>query len=122
MAALSTLERIRQRRHQRWLAELQRNTERVCQRCVSEGIGIEQVLLFGSRARGDFDGYSDVDLIAVGTTQQDAEAVADALAAAHLGDDLIALTQDAWERKAHSSHPSWRATYSAAIPLFQRRP
>ena len=39
-----------------------------------------RVVLFGSRARGDFDGHSDVDLIAVGTTQQDAEAVADALA------------------------------------------
>ena len=89
---------------------------------MNQGIGIEQVLLFGSRARGDFDGHSDVDLIAVGTTQQDAEAVADALADAHLGDDLIAMSRERWHRKAHASHPTWRATFSEAVPLFQRDP
>ncbi|MCP9806736.1 nucleotidyltransferase domain-containing protein [Cyanobium sp. T1B-Tous] len=120
MAALSTLGRIRQARHESWLADLRRKTEEVGQACVKQGIGIEQVLLFGSRARGDFDGHSDVDLIAVGTTQQDAEAVADALADAHLGDDLIAMSRESWQRKARASHPTWRATFSEAVPIFQR--
>jgi uncharacterized protein len=120
MAAMSTLGRIRQARHESWLADLRRKTEEVGQACVKQGIGIEQVLLFGSRARGDFDGHSDVDLIAVGTTQQDAEAVADALADAHLGDDLIAMSRESWQRKAHASHPTWRATFSEAVPIFQR--
>jgi predicted nucleotidyltransferase len=122
MATLSTLGRIRQARHESWLADLRRKTEEVGQSCVNQGIGIEQVLLFGSRARGDFDGHSDVDLIAVGTTQQDAEAVADALADAHLGDDLIAMSRERWQRKALASHPTWRATFSEAVPLFQRDP
>ena len=86
---------------------------------MKQGIGIELVLLFGSRARGDFDGHSDVELIAVGSTQQDAEAVADALTDAHLGDDLIPISHERWQRKAHASHPSWRATFSEAVPLFQ---
>lgn len=120
MAALSTLGRIRQARHESWLADLRRKTEEVGQACVNQGIGIEQVLLFGSRARGDFDGHSDIDLIAVGSTQQDAEAVADALADAHLGNDLIAMSRDSWQRKAGASQPTWRATFSEAIPLFQR--
>jgi predicted nucleotidyltransferase len=106
MAALSTLARIRQARHANWPAESRRQAQKVGQPCVDQGIGVAQVLLFGSRARGDFDGHSDVDLIAVGTTQQDAEAVADALAEAHLGDDLIAMGRDTWERKAHTCHPT----------------
>jgi hypothetical protein len=95
MAALSTLGRIRQARHESWLADLRRKTEEVGQACVNQGIGIEQVLLFGSRARGDF-------------------------ADAHLGDDLIAMSRDSWQRKAGASHPTWRATFSEAVPLFQR--
>lgn len=120
MASLSTLARIRQERHLNWLAELRRKVQEVGERCVDQGLGIEAVLLFGSRARGDFDGHSDTDLIAVGTTEDDAEAVADALADAHLGDDLIALSRATWEGKARSSHPTWRAIHAEAIPLFER--
>lgn len=120
MAALSTLARIRQARHLQWLAELRHHVQQVGQRCLEQGYGIEAVLLFGSRARGDFDGHSDTDLIAVGTTQADAEAVADALAEAHLGDDLIALSLEDWQAKARSAHPTWRAIHAEAIPLFER--
>ena len=120
MAATSTLERIRQQRRQRWLLDLRERTAVVGARCLAEGIGIQKVLLFGSRARGDYDGLSDTDLIAVGITQRDAEAAADALAAAGLGDDLIALSQDAWERKASSSNPIWRAAHAEALPLYER--
>lgn len=121
MATLSTLARIRQERFLDWLAEMRRQVQQVGARCAAQGIGIEAVMLFGSRARGDFDGHSDLDLIAVGTTSSDAEAVADALAEAHLGDDLIALSLDDWQGKARSSHPTWRAIHAEAIPLFERQ-
>lgn len=122
MATLSTLARIRQERFLDWLAEMRRQVQQVGARCAAQGIGIEAVMLFGSRARGDFDGHSDLDLIAVGTTSSDAEAVADALAEAHLGDDLIDLSLDDWQGKARSSHPTWRAIHAEAIPLFARQP
>ena len=122
MEALSTLARIRQKRHLDWLAEMRRQVQKLGARCVADGVGIEAVLLFGSRARGDFDGRSDVDLIAVGTTPSDAEAVADALAEAHLGDDLIALSLEDWQGKARSTHPTWRSIHAEAIPLFERQP
>ncbi len=35
-----------------------------------------QVWLFGSLARGDWDAYSDVDLLAIAPTQAEAEALA----------------------------------------------
>ena len=47
--------------------------ERLLPRCV--------VYLFGSRARGDWDGFSDTDLLAVAATQELAEKQADHLRA-----------------------------------------
>ncbi len=119
MVQLSQLARIRQERHQAWLEQMRSRCHAVGDACLSHGVGIEQVLLFGSRARGDFDGYSDIDLIAVGKTQIDAEAVADALADAHLGDDLIAMSKQDWQQKAESQSPSWRAIFAEAVILYK---
>lgn len=122
MVPLSTLARIRQERHSHWLDDLRRRVQCVAGACLDQGLGVEAVLLFGSRARGDFDGHSDIDLIAVGTSVADAEAVADALAEAHLGDDLIPLSLEDWQAKACSGHPTWRAIHAEALPLFLRQP
>jgi predicted nucleotidyltransferase len=51
-----------------------------------------RVMLFGSLARGDWDGLSDVDLLAIAPTQEQASQLADALVSAGLGDDVIALS------------------------------
>ena len=119
MVQLSQLARIRQERHQAWLEQMRSRCHAVGDACIKHGVAIEQVLLFGSRARGDFDGYSDIDLIAVGKTQIDAEAVADALADAHLGDDLIAMSKQDWQQKAESQSPSWRAIFAEAVILYK---
>ena len=119
MVQLSQLAHIRQERHQAWLEQMRSRCHAVGDACINHGVAIEQVLLFGSRARGDFDGYSDIDLIAVGKTQIDAEAVADALADAHLGDDLIAMSKQDWLQKAESQSPSWRAIFAEAVILYK---
>ncbi len=119
MVQLSQLACIKQERHRAWLEQMRNRCHAVGDACLNNGVGIEQVLLFGSRARGDFDGYSDVDLIAVGKTQIDAEAVADALADAHLGDDLIAMSIRDWQQKAESQNPSWRAIFVEAVILYK---
>lgn len=119
MVQLSKLARIRQERHQAWLEQMRSRCHAVGDACLNHGVGIEQVLLFGSRARGDFDGYSEIDQIAVGKTQIDAEAVADALADAHLGDDLIAMSKKDWQQKAESQSPSWRAIFAEAVILYK---
>ena len=54
-----------------------------------------EVWLFGSMTRGNWDGCSDVDLLAIAPSQQQADALADALLDARLGDDVLALSRDA---------------------------
>jgi predicted nucleotidyltransferase len=81
-----------------------------------------EVLLFGSRARGDWDGYSDTDLLVVADTQAQVEAVADALLGAGLGADVVALSRGRWQTMANSTSPHWRRICREARPLFVREP
>ncbi|MCP9832104.1 nucleotidyltransferase domain-containing protein [Synechococcus sp. HJ21-Hayes] len=64
-----------------------------------------EVWLFGSLARGDWNAYSDVDLLAIGPSEPAAEALADALPSAHLGDDVLPLTHERWHELRSSEHP-----------------
>ena len=75
--------------------------------------------LFGSLARGDWDAYSDVDLLAIGPSESAAEALADALLSAHLGDDVLPLTHERWHELRSSEHPYWRAIGAAALRVDQ---
>ena len=76
-----------------------------------------EVWLFGSLARGDWDAYSDVDLLAIAPSQADAEALADDLLAARLGDDVLALTSERWRQLQASDDPYWRAIGRDALHL-----
>lgn len=77
----------------------------------------QQVWLFGSLARNDWDAYSDVDLLAVAPDQPAAELLADALLEAGLADDVIALSQDRWLQRQAGNDPWWRSICRDAIPL-----
>lgn len=78
------------------------------------------VLLFGSLARGDWDGFSDVDLLALAPTQAQASQLADALLSAGLGDDVIALSEVRWQQLQASGDPYWAAIGSDAMALDPR--
>jgi uncharacterized protein len=78
-----------------------------------------EVWLFGSLARGDWDGYSDVDLLAIAPSQAEADALADALLAAQLGDDVLALGQERWRQLRAGDDPYWRAIGRDALRLDQ---
>lgn len=65
--------------------------------------------LFGSLARDDWDAYSDVDLLAIAPSQAEADALADALLGARLGDDVLALSQERWRQLRGGDDPYWRA-------------
>ena len=66
---MTSFRQLRQQRHRVWLAELKQQ--------LHELVGEEhrphpeQIYLFGSRARGDWDGLSDIDLLVVGTSKCD---------------------------------------------------
>ena len=76
-----------------------------------------EVWLFGSLARGDWDAYSDVDLLAIAPSPAEAEALADALLGARLGDDVVPLSQSRWRQLRESDDPHWRAIGRDALEL-----
>ena len=72
---------------------------------------------YGSLARGDWDGFSDTDLLVVGANQDAAERAADQLIEALVGDDVLAIDQERWQAMARSPSPHWRAIRAQAIRL-----
>ena len=49
--------------------------------------------LFGSWARGDWDAFSDVDLLAIAPSRGEANRLAEAVLEAGMADDVLALTE-----------------------------
>ena len=73
---------------------------------------------YGSLAQGDWDGFSDTDLLVVVAANQDAaERAADQLIEALVGDDVLAIDQERWQAMANSTSPHWRAICAQAIRL-----
>ena len=68
---MTSLSQLRQQRHRVWLAELKQQLHELLG--VEHMLHPEQIYLFGSRARGDWDELSDIDLLVVGTSKSDTE-------------------------------------------------
>ena len=79
-------------------------------------------MLFGSRARGDWDGLSDTDLLVVAAAKQQASLWVDRLLDAGLAQDVLAFDQTSWQELGDSPSPYWRSVKSQAIPLLHRGP
>ena len=109
------LQRIRAERHGALMERLRRGI-RAVQR--EHGPTNGEVLLFGSLARGDWDGFTDVDLLVIAEERTEAEALADALLSAGLGDDVLAFDRRGWERRCATS-PQWQAIAREALPLME---
>jgi hypothetical protein len=60
-----------------------------------------------------------VDLLAIGPSEPAAEALADALLSAHLGDDVLPLTHERWQQLRSSDNPYWREIGADALRLDQ---
>ena len=78
-----------------------------------------QVYLFGSRARGDWDGLSDTDLLVVSDTKTEAEEWADLLLDSGIAQDVIGMDREAWAQLPN--HPSviWRHVARDAMALLE---
>ena len=73
---MTSFQDLRQRRHAQWLTELK-----------------QQIYPFGSRARGDWDGLSETDLLVVADSKGEAERWADQLLDGGLAQDVIGVDQ-----------------------------
>ncbi|MBM5797507.1 MAG: nucleotidyltransferase domain-containing protein [Cyanobacteria bacterium M_surface_7_m2_040] len=109
---MATLAAIRAQKRAQRLAQLRQGASEAA-RAHPNG----QVWLFGSLARGDWDAYSDVDLLAIAPSQEQAEALADTLLELGLGDDVLALTTQQWEQHTTGDDPYWRAIGRDALRL-----
>jgi len=115
---LTTLEKLRQGVQQRFEADL---LARV-QGAMAATAASYEVWLFGSRARGDWDGRSDTDLLVVADSQEVADGLADALLDAGCGADVIGLSRVSWDAKATSESPHWRGIHQQARQLLRVGP
>ena len=111
---MPSLAAIREQRHSARLTALRVGAAEV----AASQPGCE-VWLFGSLARGNCDACSDVDLLAIAPNQQQADALADALLDARLGDDVLALSQERWHQLKQGDDPYWRAIGRDALRLDQ---
>ena len=122
----STLQRLRQEVQQRFEANLLERVQGALAAAASAGdawgVGGYEVWLFGSRARGDWDGRSDTDLLVVADSQGVADGLADALLDAGCGADVIALSRASWGAMATSESPHWRSIHQQARQLLKVGP
>ena len=88
--------------------------------CLTTQPQLRAVWLFGSRARGDWDGFSDTDLLVEADSPELAEEGAERLRRALVGDDVLAMDARRWQAMAGSSSPHWRSVRAQASLLHPR--
>ena len=100
---MSSFQALRERRHAQWLTQLKQQLRDVVN---NQAEPAPQIYLFGSRARGDWDGFSDTDLLLDHGVAQ----------------DVIGLDQEAWVQLPN--HPSviWRHVARDAVSLLEQEP
>ena len=102
----TSFKELRERRRAQWLLTLKQELRDVLGD-VNKQEGNQSALrvyLFGSRARGDWDGLSDTDLLVVSNTKAEAEEWAERLLDAGIGQDVIGMDREAWLQLPN--HPS----------------
>ena len=106
MASVSPLQHLRDRHHKDWLTALQ---HQLGQALASEQVdsALWAIHLFGSRARGDWDGFSDTDLLVVGCDQSLADRLAERLCSSGIRDDVVAMDQSRWSQLDAEPSPYW---------------
>ena len=116
---MSGFQALRERRHAQWLAQLKQRIQDVVN---NQAQPAPQIYLFGSRARGDWDGFSDTDLLVVAPTQEAANQWVELLLDHGVGQDVIGMDQEAWMQL--QEHPSviWRHVARDAVALLEQEP
>ena len=110
---------LRTQRHAQWLRELRLSLQDLVKSNLERP---DQIHLFGSRARGDWDGLSDTDLLVVAANKHLADKWVDRVLDSGLAEDVIGLDREAWAQLPKSTSVVWRNAAKVAIPLLAKRP
>ncbi|WP_225322873.1 nucleotidyltransferase domain-containing protein [Synechococcus sp. RSCCF101] len=109
---------LRERRHTLWLRHLRDQLHALVQVRTMASEPPEAIWLFGSRARGDWDGWSDTDLIVVAEREATAQWWADVILEAGLAQDVLAMTRERWQALPASPSAIWQAVARDAVLLL----
>jgi predicted nucleotidyltransferase len=120
--ALSPLQQLRQVRHGQWLDVLQRRLGAALAAPELPPAQAWAIYLFGSRARGDWDGYSDTDLLVVAQSPELAASLADLISEAGIAEDVLAIDQAHWQGLDQAASPYWAGIKRQAQRLAGQLP
>ncbi|MDA7677032.1 nucleotidyltransferase domain-containing protein [bacterium] len=115
----TSLAALRTQRHAQWLRAIRLSLQDLVESNLERP---DQIYLFGSRARGDWDGLSDTDLLVVAANQHLADIWVDQVLDSSLAEDVIGLDREAWAKLPQSNSVVWRNAAKVAIPLLAERP
>ena len=108
----SSIHEIRRRKREQRLRDLRRDAATALANQPGSSLW-----LFGSWARGDWDSYSDVDVLAVAPSHHEASGLADAVLELGMADDVLALSEQEWQARRNGDDPYWRAIGRDALCL-----
>ena len=114
----TSLADLRTQRHAQWLLALRLSLQDLVESNLERP---DQIYLFGSRARGDWDGLSDTDLLVVAANKHLADKWVDRVLDSGLAEDVIGLDREAWAQLPKSNSVVWRNAAKVAIPLLAER-
>ncbi len=115
----TSLAALRTQRHAQWLRALRLSLQDLVEPSLERP---DQIYLFGSHARGDWDGLSDTDLLVVAANKHVADRWVDRVLDSGLAEDVIGLDREAWAQLPKSNSVVWRNAAKVAIPLLADMP
>ena len=95
-----SIKELKAKKHHEKLSLLRASVKEILHR---EKMELQYVILFGSYVRGDFNGFSDVDLIVVDHNPDQAERLSCSIQEQGLADDVLTLSSVEWNRKKKSN-------------------
>jgi predicted nucleotidyltransferase len=110
---------LREKQQALWRDQLQQRLHALASAEAPWSAALDGIWLFGSRARGDWDGWSDTDLIVVALDQQAADHWADRIAEAGIAADVIAMDRVRWQQLPTNPSALWRAVARDAVCVYR---
>ena len=111
-----SIKELKAKKHHEKLSLLRASVKEIVHR---EKMEPQFVILFGSYARGDFNGFSDVDLIVVDHNRDQAERLACSIQEQGLADDVLTLNSEEWSQKKKSDSFFWKSILQESICLYE---
>ena len=111
-----SIKELKAKKHHEKLSLLRASVKEIVNR---EKMEPQFVILFGSYARGDFNGFSDVDLIVVDQNRDQADRLACSIQEQGLADDVLTLNSVEWNQKKKSDSLFWKSILQESICLYE---